>query len=325
MTITRRRFTAAAIGAGLASSSHFGSAKMTEIGGLPFGVHTFSFHEITQGGMPAVEEILAATRQLRLNSVELFAPQLSPFPMPEGFYQKWWAAAHPGEATAAGASAPLSTEAQQERRERLRSWRVNPPEGYFPQMRRRFAAAGVEIFALNYSFDTTMTDAELDAGFEQGKVLGARIITSSSTLSLAEKLVPFAERHRMILAFHNTTSSDPDRVVSPDAYSKLLVMSKWYRINLDVAHYSAAGYDPVRFIEDQHRSIVSLHVHDRKKNNGASVPNGEGDTPIRKILQLLHDRRWRIPSFYELEWVGSGLPIQEIAKDLGYIRNLGTP
>lgn len=116
-------------------------------------------------------------------------------------------------------------------------------------MRSRFAAAGLEIFAFNYSFDASMMDAEL---VEQAKALGAKIITSSSTLSVAEKLVPFAERHRMVVAFHNTTRSEPDRVVSPDAYAKLLSMSKWYKINLDIAHYFAAGYDPVRFVEEQH-------------------------------------------------------------------------
>jgi sugar phosphate isomerase/epimerase len=318
MGITRRDFIAASALSGLVSASVPLFAKRTDALVVPLGVHTFSFHEVMEGGMPAVEEILADTRRLGLNSVEIFAPQLSPFPMPEGFYKRWREAAHPNDAIAA----PALAETPQQRREKLRQWRIKASPDYFRSVRRRFIAAGVEIFALNYSFDASMTDAELDSGFEQAKMIGAEIITSSSTLSFAEKLVPFAERHRMVVAFHNTTSSDPDRVVSPGAYAKLLSMCKWYRINLDVAHFFAAGYDPVRFIEEQHVHIASLHLHDRKKENGPSVPNGEGDTPLREILQLLHNRRWKIPSFYELEWVGSGEPVPEIKKDLSYLRGL---
>jgi sugar phosphate isomerase/epimerase len=318
MDITRREFVTAAAFSGLVSVPARLFAKMLDLDGIPLGVHTFSFHEIMAGGIPAVDEIIADTHRLGVNSIELYAPQLSPFSMPEGFYRKWRAAAHPTDAIVDSPSA----EVQQERREKLRQWRTNAPTGYFRDVRSRFGEAGVEIFALNYSFDVSMTDAELDSGFKQAKELGAGILTSSSTLSVAKKLVPFAERHRMVVAFHNTTSSDPDRVVSPDAYAKLLSMSKWYRINLDVAHYFAAGYDPVRFIEEQRAKILSLHLHDRKRDNGPSVPNGEGDTPLRKILELLRDRRWNIPCFYELEWVGSGEPVPEIAKDLSYLRKL---
>jgi sugar phosphate isomerase/epimerase len=318
MGVTRREFTAAIALSGLAAASEAVFAKMPGGNDLQFGIHTFSFHEITAGGMPAVDEILADTRRLGLNSAELFAPQLSPFPMPEGFYKRWHEAAHPGEA----AAPPPSDELRQQRREQLRQWRENLPQGYLHEVRRRFARARVEIFAFNYSFDALMTDAELDSGFAQAKALGAKVITSSSTLSVAKRLAPFAERHRMVVAFHNTTSPDPDRVVGPDAYDKLLAMSPWYRINLDVAHYFAAGYDPVSFIREHHDSIVSVHLHDRKKDNGPSVPNGEGNTPLRETLLLLRSQHRKIPIFYELEWVGSGEPVPEIARDLQYLRGL---
>lgn len=89
MGITRRDFIAASALSGLVSASVPLFAKRTDALVVPLGMHTFSFHEIMEGGMPAVDEILADTRRLGLNSVELFAPQLSPFPMPEGFYKRW--------------------------------------------------------------------------------------------------------------------------------------------------------------------------------------------------------------------------------------------
>jgi len=61
MSITPREFAAAAVVSGLASASDNLFATMLEARSVPFGVHTFSFHEITEGGMPAVDEILADT------------------------------------------------------------------------------------------------------------------------------------------------------------------------------------------------------------------------------------------------------------------------
>jgi len=318
--MNRREFAIAAI----ASLAHCRASlvEASEIGGIPFGIHTFSFHEIQEGGMPAVDEMIMATRQVGLDSVEIFAPQLAPFPIPDGFWKQWWSAAHPQDTKAISQSVPIASEAMERQRERLRQWRTSAPVEYFTAIRKKFVAAGISIFALNYTFDVSMTDAEIDAGFVQAKHLGAKVITSANTISLAHKLVPFAQRHEMIVAFHNTDSSDPDRIVAPEAYGKLLALSPLFKINLDVAHMSAAGYDPVKFLEEHHANVVSLHIHDRKNNNGASVPNGEGDTPLRGLLSFMRSQKLRLPSFYELEWVGSGDPVLEIKRDLRYLRGL---
>lgn len=319
MIISRRRFAAATF-ASLVPSPMFG--KMFAVRGVPLGVHTFSFHQIRQGGLSAIDEIIASVKLLGLNCVELFEPQLRPFPMPEGYYKRWWVAAHPGEPTSGANDAQLTPERRQAQREALRRWRLQPPQGYFEEVRRRFSKAGIEIFAYNFSFDATMTDEEVDAGFTQATKLGASVITSSSTLSQAERVAPFAQRHRRLVAFHNTSSADPERLVTPETLVRVLGMSRWYRINLDVAHLFAAGYDPIAVIRQQQERIASLHLHDRKSNSGPSVPNGEGETPLREILRLLRDQRLHIPSFYELEHVGSGEPIPEIERDLRYVRAL---
>jgi sugar phosphate isomerase/epimerase len=295
---------------------------MFAVRGVELGVHTFSFHQIHAGGLSAIDEIIASVKQLGLNCVELFEPQVRPFPMPEAYYKRWWVAMHPRDATTAKEVPPLPPESRQAQREALRQWRLHSAAGYFEEIKKRFKTSQIEVFAYNISFEESMTDGEVDAAFEQAKAIGAKVITSSSTLSQAERVVPFAERHRMIVAFHNTTSADPDRLVTPEALSHLLGLSQWYRINLDVAHLFAAGYDPVSTIRQQRSRIASLHLHDRKAHNGASVPNGEGETPLREILLLLRDQHLRIPSFYELEHVGSGEPIQEIERDLQYIQSI---
>ncbi|HXJ91588.1 MAG TPA: sugar phosphate isomerase/epimerase, partial [Terriglobia bacterium] len=70
-------------------------------------------------------------------------------------------------------------------REKLRKWRLNTPLSYFQDVRKKFDAAGVRLYAYNYSFRHDMTEAEMRRGFEMTKALGLRYITASSNVSLA--------------------------------------------------------------------------------------------------------------------------------------------
>ena len=106
----------------------------------------------------------------------------------------------------------------------------------------------------------------------------------------------------------------------PRRFKAALDLSKYARINLDIGHFSAAGYDPVAFIEQHHASITHLHLKDRKKNDGPNVPWGEGDTPIKPVLLLLKEKKYPIPAFVEYEYRGTGTPIEEVKKCLDYMR-----
>jgi len=45
-----------------------------------------------------------------------------------------------------------------------------------------------------------------------------------------------------------------------------------------------------------------LHLKDRRKNNGPNVPWGEGDTPIREVLQLMKREKYDFMATIELEY-----------------------
>jgi len=96
-------------------------------------------------------------------------------------------------------------------------------------------------------------------------------------------------------------------------------LSQYIAVNLDIGHYWAAGYDPVPFIEQHHARIVTLHIKDRKKNQGKNMPFGEGDTPIKEVLQLLKRKRYPIPANIEYEYAG-GDTVAEVRKCYDYCR-----
>ena len=165
-----------------------------------------------------------------------------------------------------------------------------------------------------------MTDEELDRGFFFAKSLGVKCLTASSTLSAARRLVPFAEKHKIPVGMHGHSNlKDPNEFAKPESFQQAMAMSKYFRVNLDIGHFFAAGYDPVQYISEHHDKIVCLHIKDRKANQGDNVPFGEGQTPIKEVLQLLKSKRYRIPANIEYEYKGQDA-VAEVKRCYDYCR-----
>ena len=74
-------------------------------------------------------------------------------------------------------------------------------------------------------------------------------------------------------------------------------------------------------IEKYHDRIVSLHLKDRTAD-GANLPWGQGQTPIKEVLQLMRKEKWTFPAEIELEYKipdGSNA-VAEVAKCVEYCR-----
>ena len=205
-------------------------------------------------------------------------------------------------------------------REALRNWRLTTPLETFTAVRERFKTAGIELYAYNYSFRDDYTDEEISRGFDMAKALGVKVITASSHVTAAKRIDPFARKHKIRVGMHNHSVVRANEFATPDDFKAAMDgMSEYIAINLDIGHFTAANFDAVDFLQKNHDRIVTLHLKDRKKNQGENVAFGLGETPIKAVLTLLKANRWKIPANIEYEYRGSDT-VAEVRKCLEYCK-----
>jgi sugar phosphate isomerase/epimerase len=204
----------------------------------------------------------------------------------------------------------------------LKAWRTSPASlEQMKDVRRKFNNAGIRIYAMNYSFRANNTDEEVLHGMEMAKLLGTKIITASSNVDQAKRLNDLAGKAGVKVAMHNhSNTKDPNEFATPESFAKAMDGNPNILINLDIGHFTAANYDAIDYLQKHHDRIATLHIKDRKKDQGPNVPLGEGDTPIKAVLQLLKkNKSWGIPAMIEYEYKGTD-PVVEVRRCFEYCR-----
>lgn len=303
--ITRRQFTRAAAAGFVVPAFTARRSDASPVGGVRLGVQTYSFRDIaTQGTAEALGVILSSMKACGVDECELWSPQIELVP--------------PAARNAAAGE-------QAKAREALRAWRVATSADYYEGIRKRFADAGMTIYAYNYSFNESFTPVEINRGFQAAKALGAQVITASTTVAMAQKLVDAADMHQMPVAMHNHSNvADPNEFATPESFAKALAMSKQFRINLDIGHFTAADFDALAFLETNHDRITNLHLKDRRKHQGDNVPWGSGDTPIRQVLAWLKQKKSPIRAYVEYEYAGAKGPVAEVTECVNFAKRVLT-
>ena len=281
-------------------------AASAVVNGVRLGVQTYSFRDLPRTpGSDAVDTVINAMRECELVECELFAPQVEPV----------------FNSGARGRRGDPPPPESIKAREDLRKWRLETPLDHFKQVGEKFRKAGLTIYAYNDSPNASFNDAEIDRGFEMAKALGAEIITASTQLDTAKRIAPFAEKHRMAVAMHgHSNTSDPNEFSTPESFAAAMKLSKYFKINLDIGHFTAANFDAMAYIREHHADITNLHLKDRKKNQGDNVPWGQGETPIKEVLQLLKREKWPIRAYIEYEYRGQASAVEEVKKCLAYAK-----
>ena len=204
-------------------------------------------------------------------------------------------------------------------RDERRKWRETVDLDHFHRVRDQFARASIALNAYNISFRDDFSDAEIERGFDMAAALGAPVITSSSNIKTVARIAPVATRRKMLVGVHNHSRVDPNEFATAKNFTDAIASSPYIAVNLDIGHFTAANQDAVAFLKQHHSRIVTLHLKDRRRNEGPNVPFGEGDTPITEVLSVLQQTGWPIPANIEYEYKG-GDSVDEAGKCLAYCR-----
>jgi sugar phosphate isomerase/epimerase len=212
-----------------------------------------------------------------------------------------------------------------ESRERLRQWRVALPLDRFREVRKKFDAAGLNLFSYVMTVGDDFTDPEIEAVFKQMQALKINLFTTNQTrVGMGPRIAPFAEKYKIRPAWHpHAAVDDPNEVATPESMEKLLAMSKTFVINLDIGHYTAGNNDAAAFLRKHHDRITHIHIKDRKRNQGPNVQLGTGDTPIKECLTLIRDNHYPIICLLEREYRDApGTAVEQTKWQMDYIKNI---
>ena len=209
------------------------------------------------------------------------------------------------------------------RAQELLKWRKSVSMDKFKEVRKKTNDAGINIGILCFNMTESITDDEIEFAFVMAKALGAKALSSSTQVTVAKRVAPFAEKHKMLIGFHgHDNDSDPNETGSLESYAKALSYGKYNAVNLDIGHFTATNQDAVKFIKENHARISNIHIKDRKKDHGPNIEWGQGDTPIKEVLLLLAKEKYGFPADIELEYrVPQGSDrVAEVKKCFAFIK-----
>jgi hypothetical protein len=306
----RHFFTVAA--AGLALSQTLEAKKMinSRMHGVYVGIQTYSLRGLRW------DAVIPAMKQVGIGEAEIFSTQVEPLAADVPDLAKWRAS-----------DAAIT---------------------YFTDVRKKFNDAGIAIYGYNGRFGTfaggrgrggargaggpgagaagagapaaappaapatpppappPVTDAEIERQFEIAKALGAKTFNGGVQPAIADRVGKVAERYKMVVGI---TAQTPET----------LALSPYFKYDIDIGNYTAAGHDALQFVTDNYDKITDIHLKDCKLN-GPSVPFGTGDSHMKEILQLMKKRKSQIRANIDCDYPGTGTSVEEVQKCFDYVK-----
>ena len=279
------------------AGNFFQSKPNSLVKGVQIGVTTYSYRS-----MPSTpDQLLQYCIDSNINAVELKGDEVeaylgkpaNPVKMP---------ARVPGQP-----AQPLSDEIKtqlKQYQEQVAAWRESVSMDKFAEVRKKFNAAGITFFAYKpNSLAPENTDGEVEYSLRAAKALGATSVSVELPADPAQtkRLGDLAAKHKVYIGYHAHLQA------SETAWDTALAQSPYNSLNLDCGHYMAAGNSKeslLALIESKHKFITSMHLKDRKTKayGGKNMPWGEGDTPLKEILALMKEKKYKFPCTIELEY-----------------------
>lgn len=336
--ISRRKFVGTSLltsaGVALGAQSGFGMPAILKsygtndslIKGVQIGVITYSFRSMED---QSAEGTLKYIKNCGISAVELMGGPAESFAgMPENPVDRrtFWGLSRKNRAGDLSDNEKKEFEEMRAQMDaygkEVQEWRAKVSMSKFEKVKKMYASEGVSIYGFKPSaFSQRNTDAEIDYGFKAAKALGASHVTLEhpSDDNHTKKLGTMAAKHGIYVAYHGHEQQ------TPTFWDTALQQSKYNALNLDAGHYVAAGNpNVIDLVHAKHDRILSMHMKDRQtpENGKKNLPWGEGDTPIKEILNTLSEKKYKFPVTVELEYKipeGSDA-VTEVKKCVNYCR-----
>jgi sugar phosphate isomerase/epimerase len=298
-----------------------GSKPNSNFNGVQIGIiiSPYNYGEIP---VPA-DQLLDTLVRLGISAVEMQDLRVEAYAGAPGGPRAGYSGSNKVRAGMDGRSPEQVQEQRRKAEQELTRWRLTTSMDKYQQLRKMYDAAGVKMYAFRLANTNhgAMSDEEFAYFFKVAHVLGANQVTTElpADSAVSKRIGDLAAAHDVQMGYHNHLQ------VNAHSWDTALAQSPANGINLDVGHYAAAvNGSPIPFIKEHHDRITSLHLKDRKyrSNGGENMRWGQGDTPLKEILQLLKTEHYGIPAAIELEYpipTGS-TPTMEISKCLQFCR-----
>lgn len=295
--------------AALPASRLWGMSPDAVYKGVKLGAITGSLGQVAAApGQDVIDGIIQQCIAARVGTVELVNTPLEPRVTGGGI----------------GGQAPATvTPAYSKSRDELRDWRINGPLDRFREIRKKFDAAGLDLYSFVMTIGDDFTEPEIEAVFKQMQALGVdRFCTNQTRVSAGPGMAPYAEKYKIMPAWHtHALVNDPNEVASPESLAKVLAMSKYFMVNLDIGHFADGGNDPMTYFMEHHDRITHLHVKDVKAiGGGGAAELGEGVLRINDMLRAVRDKHYPIAFILERNYTTPGsTAVEETRKQIEWM------
>jgi sugar phosphate isomerase/epimerase len=205
----------------------------------------------------------------------------------------------------------------------LKKWRSSVQMSKFEEVGKMYKKAGVSIYGFKpNAFGKDNSDDDVAYGMKAAKALGANQVTLEHPSDDAQtmRLGKLAEKYGVRVGYHGHEQQ------TPTFWDTALSQSPANGLNLDLGHFVAAGnIEPLAFVKKMNKNILSMHIKDRQNaaNGKGNLPWGTGDTPLKDVLNIMKDNKYKFPATVELEYKipeGSN-SVKEVQKCLEFCKN----
>lgn len=267
----------------------------SKVHGVQFGLQSYIFSTVGLPQAGILDVVIRSMVESGLGEIDLYAPLTEPAEL----WDKLKAAGP------ADPRAPVSPEVAAVRtqvREELAKWRTTVSLDHYRGIRKKFEDAGIAVYGLS-GFPGS-NEEEFNRTCEIAEALGARLATLGITVSGAKRMAPFVDKRSLgvsVLGRPDMKSTNPDAVAKPENFEEAVSYSKKYGMTFDIGDATGGGYDALKFVEAHHDRIAMIYLKDRRKDR-LSVPFGEGDTPVKEVLQLIRDKKYPIRCYLDCDY-----------------------